>query len=71
MAKGLPLSVPPGKPAERREQIHDVARPPNAPTGSPPPIIFPKAAQVRRDSEPFLGAAKCQTKPGHDFVEDQ
>ena len=47
------------------------ARPPNAPTGKPPPMILPKHRQVRRDAEALLRAAGREAEAGHHFVEDQ
>jgi hypothetical protein len=46
-------------------------RPPNAPTGSPPPITLPKQAQVRPNAEAGLGAAHAKSETGHDFIKDQ
>ena len=44
--------------------------PPTAPTGKPPPMIFPKRRQVGIDAPQPLRAAKTQPK-GDDLVEDQ
>ena len=47
------------------------ARPPNAPTGRPPPIIFPKQLMSGSNSEALLSAAQRQSEPGHHFIKNE
>ena len=47
------------------------ARPPKAPTGSPPPMIFPRVVRSGRDTLDLLDAALGKAEAGHHFVEDQ
>jgi hypothetical protein len=46
-------------------------RPPNAPTGMPPPMILPSVVRSGRTPYKRLRAAEGDAKSGHDFVEDQ
>ena len=47
------------------------ARPPKAPTGSPPPMILPESGQVRDDLLDILNPPAGQTESGHHLVEDE
>ena len=47
------------------------ARPPNAPTGRPPPMILPKHVKSGVMPKPLLRAAAGQPETRHHFVENQ
>ena len=47
------------------------ARPPKAASGSPPPTIFPRIDQIRRDAVALLRTAAGDPEAGHDLVEHE
>jgi len=70
-ASGSPDSVPADTRDQRRDLVHDVARPPYAASGNPPPTIFPSVVKIRLDPVKLLGAARSDAKSRHHFVDDQ
>ena len=69
---GSPTACPPGRsdlPARRAPSGR--ARPPYAPTGSPPPMILPSVVRSGRDAVALLRAAARHAEAGHDLVEDE
>jgi hypothetical protein len=47
------------------------ARPPNAPTGRPPPMILPRVVRSGDDLLDLLHAAAADAEAGHDLVENE